>query len=260
MTKQLDAILPKLRSAVAAMERLDYTEGVAVLRSGLDWISSDSGERRSLTAGDMRNLVIELTQLRGNLSLAEQGLANYALEVQRLRNDIQELTCGDPGRVSGSSEPGACTFPTCGHRDVTECSRIGAGIPPDGAPSMPYCPNCDCDYCGSVKGRLERGAKSEAAHEPHKYATEGPCHICGGKPSDVQHTADLSRQPRWICVCGSTNVADLCWYCQRLPPEVVARDAEQRERLAQRLAGRPVKPIAIEDIGIPHLREDAADE
>ncbi len=27
-----------------------------------------------------------------------------------------------------------------------------------------YCPNCDCDYCGSVQGRLERSLKSGEQH------------------------------------------------------------------------------------------------
>src|SRR5882762_2501871 len=34
---------------------------------------------------DVMAMADELTQLRGNLSLAEEGLANYALEVERLR-------------------------------------------------------------------------------------------------------------------------------------------------------------------------------
>jgi hypothetical protein len=35
-----------------------------------------------------------------------------------------------------------------------------------------------------------------------------------------------------------------------------ARDHEQRECLAERLAGRPVRPIDVDDIGAPHLSED----
>jgi len=64
MTNPLSTLLPKLRSAVAAMERLNYTDETAVLRSGLDWVSSDSGERRSLTAGDVRTLLVEVDALQ----------------------------------------------------------------------------------------------------------------------------------------------------------------------------------------------------
>ncbi|MDB6104125.1 MAG: hypothetical protein JWO52_4124 [Gammaproteobacteria bacterium] len=40
---------------------------------------------------DRRDLIAEVVQLRGNLSLAEDGLANYALEVERLRAVIRDL-------------------------------------------------------------------------------------------------------------------------------------------------------------------------
>lgn len=42
-------------------------------------------------AHPMEKLQAEITQLRGNLSLAEDGLASYALEVERLKDALEML-------------------------------------------------------------------------------------------------------------------------------------------------------------------------
>src|SRR6266404_4406993 len=39
-------------------------------------------------------------------------------------------------------------------------------------PSAGYCPNCDCDYCGSVQGRLQRAAV-KSAPEPNELCQCG---------------------------------------------------------------------------------------
>jgi len=142
MTNELDTILPKLRSAVAAMDRLHYTDVVSVLRAGLDWKASGSGERRSLNAGDMRTLMTEITQLRGNLSLAEEGLAaglqeNVRLglqrdhwleiarekdaEIERLTRELAEARELIANAIGGPDEPGQQQKYT-GTRDQLGCT------------------------------------------------------------------------------------------------------------------------------------------
>ncbi len=110
----LGEILPKLRSAVAAMERLNYTDAVAVLRAGLDWSVSDSGQRRSLTSGDMRNLLVEVEALQRNLDLRNEQIDGYerqlgidkagaehtiGSEIERLRRRNERI-CGIIARLN----------------------------------------------------------------------------------------------------------------------------------------------------------------
>lgn len=73
-------------------ERDEFLEWVRATHSGF----SQSGGKINLDERQVRGLFAEvrdadasLLQLRGNLTLAEEGLANYALEVQRLRATLK---------------------------------------------------------------------------------------------------------------------------------------------------------------------------
>lgn len=77
-----------------------------------------------------------------------------------------------------------------GQFDEATIARVDALLPPSetsvqSAPHDWYCPNCDCDLCGAVQGRLERTAVETAA-EPD----------------------DPNAPFRWICIhCTTVNAA-----------------------------------------------------
>ena len=56
-----DESLKRLRNAVAAMAA--WPDHAAILRSGVDWVASESGARRSITVGDLR-LLLEAVDAR----------------------------------------------------------------------------------------------------------------------------------------------------------------------------------------------------
>jgi hypothetical protein len=55
------------------------------IESGIGWVKEDG----KLVSATPAQYVAEINQLRGNLSLAEEGLANYAQENERLRDAMK---------------------------------------------------------------------------------------------------------------------------------------------------------------------------
>lgn len=77
-------------------------------------------------------------------------------------------------------------------------------------------------------------------------------------PTDPNHRAVVESTDKGVqaqCPCGWRGV-DRCLRSDDYALTNAMEEASQHERMAQRLAGRQRKPIDIEDIGIPHLRED----
>lgn len=48
----------------------------------------------------------------------------------------------------------------CNRADCIKCHPPGLSMAPTAQPPDWYCPNCDCDLCGAVQGRLERSAEN----------------------------------------------------------------------------------------------------
>lgn len=115
----------------------------------------------------------------------------------------------------------------------------------------------DCCLVGKEYGRLDDaravarkmlvGSRDEttAAVEPtpHKYATHGPCHICGGQPGDAIH-AEKASGPQPGDVLGTARMV----YAGKLPPRKLD---DRTSNLVSRL--RIAADIAIHGIAPPPL-------
>lgn len=156
---------------------------------------------------EVERLQTELTQLRGNLSLAEDGLA-AAMQEQRAHAEIQvgltriiddmttqrdhwleiarekdrELELLEIERAAAidrltplgleverlkSAVNKALEW--CYKENVYGHVRNELEIANTSSEPRAYCPNCDCDYCGSVQGRLERAAVPHSTEDDFRH-------------------------------------------------------------------------------------------
>lgn len=141
-------------------------------------------------AGAEHTIGSEIEQLRGNLSLAEEGLANYALEVERknslidLQDEAQTSLHAENVRLREETERLLNIITGC-----PVCSELERNIQPSHEPSEQLC-GCG-EFCNQSIGSPFKGQCRRAAHGlpvksgvcvcgdsslPGTHRTDGPCH------------------------------------------------------------------------------------
>ena len=187
MTNPLSTLLPKLRSAVAAMERLNYTDETAVLRSGLDWVSSDSGGRRSLTAGDMRTLLVEVEALQRDLNLRNEQIDGYerqlgihkagaehtiGSEIERLRKRNERI-CGIIARLNTAEGLSAAAL-----SGLQRMAAAASDAPSDETPEAFRLTSNEL-LARETAAALAHRACCGTEHDPPNGKLHGYCIVCG---------------------------------------------------------------------------------